>query len=154
MAYDLTLQKRLAGIILKVGPKRVRFEPARLNDIKAAITKSDIRRLISEDVITAIPEKGVSRSRAKKLAIQRKKGLRKGPGSKEGKATARNPSKREWILKVRAQREFLKDLKQKNILTTAGFKELYRKSKGGFFRSVRHIKLYMNEKNLASKPAK
>jgi len=149
MTYDLTLQKRISAATLKVGVTRVRFDPARLHDIKQAITKEDIRQLIRDGSISAIPEQGVSRVRARKHATQRRKGLRKGKGSMEGKATARNPSKSAWMTKVRAQRSFLKELKQKGIITSEGFRELYRKSKGGFFRSVRHIKLVMNERGLA-----
>jgi len=154
MTFDLKTQKRLGGAVLKVAPKRVRFDPSRLNDIKAAITKHDIKTLVSEGVITALPEKGVSRGRAKYVAKQRAKGLRKGAGSHEGKATARNPSKLAWMSKVRAQRDFLAELKEKNIVTLETYRQLYAKSKGGFFRNVRHIKIYLNEQNLATRPAK
>jgi large subunit ribosomal protein L19e len=154
MTFDLQTQKRLAGTILKAAPKRVRFDPARLNDIKAAITKHDIKALINQGVISAIPKKGVSRGRAKHNASQRAKGLRKGPGSKEGKATARNPSKAAWMAKVRAQRKFLLELREKKILSLENYRTLYTKSKGGFFRNVRHIKVYLNEQNLAARPAK
>ena len=153
MTFDLQLQKRLAGQIMKSAPKRVRFDPSRLHDIKAAITKTDIKGLISEGVITVIPKRGISRVRARHTARQRAKGLRKGPGSKEGKATARNPSKRAWIVKVRAQREFLQELREKKIITLENYRTLYAKSKGGFFRSVRHIKIYVNEQNLTTRPA-
>jgi large subunit ribosomal protein L19e len=154
MTFDLQTQKRIAGSILKAAPKRIRFDPARLHDIKAAITKTDIKTLISQGVIGVVPKKGVSRSRAKHNAKQRAKGLRKGPGSKEGKATARNPSKAAWMAKVRAQRDFIRELKEKKIITNDGYRTLYTKSKGGFFRNVRHIKIYINEQNLATRPAK
>jgi len=153
MTYDLTLQKRLAAIVLKTSPHRITFDPARLNDIKAAITKHDIRQLVAEGTITAVAAIGVSRVRARKRASQRAKGLRKGPGSREGKATARNPAKRAWIGKVRAQREFLRDLRTKGILTAESYRDLYNKSKGGFFRSVRHIKIFINERAMATRQA-
>lgn len=151
MTYDLTLQKRLAGTVLKVGPKRVRFDPARLNDIKNAITKEDIRQLISEGVISAVPERGISRSRAKKNTVQKSKGLRKGYGKRKGRASARTPTKTTWINRVRAQRAFLKELKEKKMISSADFNEMYRKAKGGFFRSVRHVKLVVNEREMIKK---
>lgn len=154
MTYDLTLQKRLAGKALKAAPKRIRFDPARLNDIKSAITTTDIRGLIKKGVIGVIPVRGVSRGRARHNDKQRAKGLQKGPGSKKGKATANNPSKESWIKKVRAQRDFLNELKEKKIITNVTFRDLYKKSKGGYFRNVRHIKIYFNEQNLATRPAK
>ncbi|MDD9953969.1 MAG: 50S ribosomal protein L19e [Candidatus Woesearchaeota archaeon] len=148
MTYDLSLQKRLAGAVLKASPHRIVFDPARLNDIKQAITKEDIKGLISDGMIKAKPVKGISRGRARKIAKQKSKGLQKGIGSRKGKATARNPSKDAWMRKVRVQRKFLKELKEKKILNTANYRTLYTKSKGGFFRSVRHIKLFMNEKGM------
>jgi large subunit ribosomal protein L19e len=154
MTYDLTLQKRLSARIMKVSPKRIILDPAHLHDIKAAITKMDIKLLIADGFIKAVPKKGVSRARARHVAVQRSKGLRKGPGSKEGKATARNPSKLEWMSKVRAQRIFLTELKKKGIISQETYHQLYKKSKGGFFRSVRHIKIVLNEQNMALKPVK
>lgn len=154
MTYDLTLQKRLSGQILKAAPKRIRFDPASLNEIKSAITKNDLKTLISKGAIGVIPERGVSRGRARHNDIQKAKGLRKGPGSKKGKATARTPSKEEWMNRVRAQRDFLQELKEKGIITGVTFRDLYKKSKGGYFRNVRHIKIYFNEQNLATRPAK
>jgi large subunit ribosomal protein L19e len=154
MTFDLSTQKRIAGSILKAAPKRVRFDPTRLNDIKAAITKVDLGRLISEGVISAIPARGVSRVRARKIAKQKAKGLRQGPGSLEGKATARAPAKLAWMSRIRAQREFIQELREKEIVTNDSYRILYGKSKGGFFRSIRHIKIYINEQNLAVKPAK
>jgi ribosomal protein L19E len=46
---------------------------------------------------------------------------------------------------VRVQRAFLRLLSEKNIITRKAFRELYLKSKGGYFRSRRHIKLYLQE---------
>jgi len=42
----------------------------------------------------------------------------------------------------------LKELKDKDLLIPGSFWNLYRKSKGGFFRSVRHIKLFIKEKGM------
>jgi len=42
----------------------------------------------------------------------------------------------------------LKDLRDKDLVTKKDYHELYLKSKGGFFRSKRHIKLYLEEHRL------
>lgn len=145
----LTVQKRLSAAILKCSPKRIKFDPKRLNDIKEAITKADLKTLINEKTITRIPARGISRVRARKRAEQRKKGLQKGPGSRKAKKTATMTKKDSWIKRIRIQREFLKELKEKQIIDAPTYKNLYRKSKGGFFRSKRHIKLYIDEHELA-----
>ena len=151
---DLKTQKRLAGQILKCSPKRVKFEPAKLNDIKESITKEDLRVLIDDKTITKNPVKGVSRVRARARAVQRKKGLQKGPGSKKAKQTANVTKKDSWIKKIRIQRSFIKELKDKGFIEQKTYTNLYKKSKGGFFRSKRHIKLYVDEHDLSLKEDK
>jgi large subunit ribosomal protein L19e len=148
---DLSTQKRIAGQVLKCSPKRVTFDPARLNEIKEAITKADIKSLINEKAIKRTPARGVSRVRARARAVQRRKGLQKGPGSRKSKRTATVTKKESWIKRIRIQRSFLKELKAKQIITSASYKSLYRKAKGGFFRSKRHIKLFVKERDLAKK---
>jgi large subunit ribosomal protein L19e len=148
---QLKLQKRIASEVMKCAQKRVHFDPDKTSDVKEAITKADIRILVKQGVIKAKPVKGVSRVRARKIKVQKRKGRQKGSGSRKGKFTARAKPKRVWMNTVRAQRKFLKELKNKDLLVPGGFWDLYRKSKGGFFRSVRHIKIYMTEKGLVKK---
>ncbi len=142
----LNNQKRLAAKVLKCSEKRVRFDPDRLDDIKEAITKIDIRSLIKDNAITKVAVKGISRGRARKRIIQKRKGKQQGPGSRKGSRNARLPSKRKWINKIRSQRKFLRILKDKKVVDKKLFRELYLKSKGGFFRSKRHIKIYLEER--------
>ncbi|MCF7798712.1 50S ribosomal protein L19e [Candidatus Woesearchaeota archaeon] len=150
----LNVQKRLAGDILKCSPKRVWFAPDRLADIKEAITKADIRALISEGVVAKEQAKGVSRARANHRAIQRSKGLQRGPGKKKGKKTALVPRKEAWMAKIRAQRVLLTQLRVGKIVSEETYKQLYRKAKGGFFRNRRHIKVYIKEQNLLQQKEK
>lgn len=147
----LDVQKRIAASVLKCSPKRVVFDNSKIDQIKEAITKADIRGLIIDGVIYKKPKQGISNARTKKIRIQKAKGKRKGHGSRKGKKKARTPQKREWINKVRLQRELLKTLKEKNILDNKTYWMLYRKSKGGFFRSRRHLRLYIEEQGLNKK---
>lgn len=148
----LPVQKRLAASLFKCSEKRVWFDEDRLDDIKEAITKQDIKALISEGVIRLKPVKSISRGRARKIKTQKSKGLRKGHGSRKGGAGARLTKKDRWMAKVRVQRAFLRLLKEKGQLTQSVYRNLYSKSKGGFFRSKRHIKIYAEEHNLFQKP--
>lgn len=144
----LKLQKRLASEVLKCSQHRVHFNPEHTADIREAITKADIRGLVKQGIIQEKKIKGVSRARARKIQVQKRKGRQRGSGSRKGKYTARANPKEVWMNAVRAQRRFLKELKSKDLLTSANFWDLYRKSKGGFFRSVRHIKLFMKERGM------
>ena len=56
-----------------------------------------------------------------------------------------------WINKVRLQRELLKQLRADQKLENEAYYDLYNKSKGGFFRSIRHMKIYIQERNILKK---
>ncbi|MBI2129401.1 50S ribosomal protein L19e [Candidatus Woesearchaeota archaeon] len=146
---ELKIQKRLAAQVLKCSPKRIKFDVERLEEIKEAITKADIRSLIGGKGITRSQKKGVSRLKAKIRHLKKKEGRYKGFGSRKGRNTARLPPKRKWMNAVRLQRRFLKMLKAKKNIDNAVFYELYAKVKGGFFRSKRHLELYIQEHKLA-----
>lgn len=137
----LTIQKKLASRLMKASKKRIRFDTERLDDIKEAITKRDVKGLINDGVIIAVQKKGISKARVN-------------PGRnrlKKGKATARTPGKREWVNKIRALRQMIKVLKDKKLITQEAAKELYLKAKGGFFRTKRHMRLYIDEKRFIKK---
>lgn len=150
----LNTQKRLAASVLGISSKRVKLDPERLTEIKEAITKSDIRSLMREGAITHIHKRGVSRNRARDNILQRKKGRRYGKGSLKGVSTSRLSRKTAWINRVRSQREFITYLKQKGVLSVHNYRLLRNKIKGGFFRSRRHVKLFIGEYNLAKKDGK
>lgn len=144
----LTLQRRLAAGILKCGRNRIKFDPERLQDIKEAITKMDVRSLVNEGAISKKRLLNTSRFHAREMKRQKIKGRRKGSGSRKGKETARLNPKRSWINRIRLQRDFIKSLRDADMITSAAYHEMYMKSKGGFFRSLRHLKLYTKEKGL------
>ncbi|MBI2548917.1 50S ribosomal protein L19e [Candidatus Woesearchaeota archaeon] len=147
---DLTTQKALAAKILKVSPKRVRFDTARLDEIKEAITKHDLKLLMSNNAIIALPIRGTSRVRARKRQMQEKKGRRRGHGKRKGTFNARLPRKLVWMAHIRLQRALLKTLRDGNRITHEAYHDLYQKAKGGFFRSQRHLKLYLEEHKLVA----
>ncbi|HLC50044.1 MAG TPA: 50S ribosomal protein L19e [Candidatus Nanoarchaeia archaeon] len=147
----LRVQRRLAAGILKCGINRIQFDPEKLTEIKEAITKTDIRILINQGAISTRRLLNTSKYWARINAKQKSKGKRKGVGSRKGKKTARTPSKRSWMNKIRLQRGHIKNLRDKSMISTTTYHELYMKSKGGFFRSIGHLKLYVQEKGLIKK---
>jgi len=147
----LHIQKRLAGQVMKCSPYRVRFDPTQLAEIKEAITKVDIKILVRNGTITRKNKKGISTFRSRKIKLQKRKGRQKGHGSRKGKHTARIQKKRPWINLVRNQRDLLRILRSKKLLDPITYRGLYNKSKGGFFRSRRHLHLYIEEHKLLKK---
>ena len=93
----LDVQRRLAAQILKCGKNRVRFDPARLDEIKEAITKADIKSLTKRGIISKKRLLNTSRFWARKRKIQKSKSRQKGFGSRKGKKTARLNPKRTWM---------------------------------------------------------
>ncbi|MBD3313911.1 50S ribosomal protein L19e [Candidatus Woesearchaeota archaeon] len=151
---DLKVQKRLAAEAMKCSQKRVSFDESRLDEIKEAITKADIRALISKGAIQLEHKSSKSSSRIKKAKEQKRKGKRKGHGSRKGKKTARSPKKKTWMNRIRAQRKLLRSLKKGDRIDIGSYRDLYSKCKGGFFRSIRHIKVYIEEREIIKKNEK
>ena len=143
-----TVQRRLAASVLKCSPKKVWFDPANAEKVKEAITKADIRTLIISGLIQQKLDKPQSRGRARKRSTQRKKGRQKGLGRRKGKKTARTPRKETWMKKIRLQRSFLKMLKEAGTINNKTYRDTYLKAKGGFFRSKRHIKMFLDVNKL------
>lgn len=147
----LNVQKRIIADHAKVSQKRVIFDETRLEEIKQAITKTDLKSLVKDKAITIKPKTGISRVRARKIGEQKRKGARKGHGSRKGKKTARVSDKEKWMNKIRALKSMLKVLRDKGLIETPVYRNLYMKAKGGFFRSRRHLRLYIDEQKLIKK---
>lgn len=148
---DLKTKKRIAASILKCSPKRVKFNENNLQDIQDAITREDIKILIHKGIIMKEPKKGISNGRFKELREKKRKGHRKGQGSRKGTKNARDNRKKKWMIRVRLQRRFIKDLKDKGMISEKNYRNIYNKISSGFFRSLRHLKLYLNDNKLIIK---
>jgi large subunit ribosomal protein L19e len=151
---QMQLQKRLAGKILGCSPKRIKLDPEKLAEIKEAITKFDVRRLLNKGVITVVPVQGISQFRTRAARGQKRRSRQTGHGSRKGTANARADDKMQWMRSVRAQRELLKRLRDNQYISQETFNSMYMKSKGGYFRSIHHLKLYLQEQELFLKGKK
>jgi large subunit ribosomal protein L19e len=141
---SLKIQRGIAAKVMKVGEGRVWIDPGRFEDVSMAITREDIRSLIKDGAIKKRAEVGVSRGRFRKTRQQKKKGLRKGPGTRKGPVTGD-----EWMHRIRSIREFLRLMRRRKIITPTVYRTLYLKAKGGAFHDKRQLKAYIEEKGLA-----
>jgi len=126
---NLNSKKNLVARMLGVGKERVAFDPESLEDIEDAVTRDEIRALISQGAIKLKPIKGQARRQKKRRA---------GHGSRKGKKGVRMGKKVKWVRQVRALRKYLKNVKP-NISREMYWK-LYRKIKGGEIRTVARLK--------------
>jgi len=145
---DLKSQRRLAAQVLKVGQNRVWIDPEKVDDVEAAITRDEVRRLIHQGTIKASPEKGISRGRVRLIHEKKKKGRRSGPGSRTGSSYARVSKKHAWMRKIRALRNKLRTLKTKKMIAENSYQKLYRMAGSGRFESVADLERYMKAHEL------
>ncbi len=145
---NLRSQRRLAAAVLDCGVNRVWVDPERADEVGMAITREEIRKLINEEAIKALPENNQSRGRARTLAEKKKKGRRIGPGTKKGAKYSVIPRKTRWMNRIRVQRKKLSELREKRIISVNTYRSLYRKAKGGEFRSIAELERYINDNNL------
>ena len=145
---NLTSQRRLAASILEVGVNRIWINPEKIEDVEGAITRDEIRRLVKDGAIKALPEKSTSRARARILAEKKRTGRRIGFGTKKGKKYSVISRKRRWITRIRAIRRKLNELKESRVLTVGVYRSLYMKAKGGEFQSLAELERHINEQKL------
>ena len=127
----LTTQKRMAAEILDVGEGRVVFDSLRLDEIKQAITKQDIRDLIKDRAIRIRP--GV----AKAVRVKRK---RTGAGRRKFRVKTR---KRDYINRIRKIRTYVRDQMNSGALSKDLANAVRKYAKAGQFKNLRQAKEYI-----------
>ena len=142
---DLSLQKRLASEILSVGKDRIWIDPNKIQDVSKALSRSDILDLIDKGIIRVKQVKGQSRTWANYIKEQKKKGRRKGAGSRKVGRKARLDKKENWIKRIRAIRNLLRELKEKNIIDKKLYRDLYKRAKSNEFKSKRAVLIYLKD---------
>jgi large subunit ribosomal protein L19e len=119
-----------------------------MDDVEAAITREEVKKLIHEKVITALPEKGVSRARAKIIQEKKRKGRRKGPASHGGSGYAKISKKEAWMSRIRSLRKRLRGLKATRVITETTYRKLYMMAGSGRFESVADLERYLKANDL------
>ena len=144
VVVNLKAKKRLAARVTGVGVHRIRFDTDHLDDIADAITRENIRSLITANTIRIKSFTGTSKGRAhEKKAQKNKRGTTQ--GSKQGRKGARVGKKTVYVAKVRALRRLLKIAKDRKDLTNPEFWTLYKKVGGNTVRNKAHLRLLMEE---------
>lgn len=144
VVVNLKAKKRLAARVTGVGVHRIKFDTDHLDDIADAITRENIRSLITANTIKIKSFTGTSKGRAhEKKAQKNKRGTTQ--GSKQGRKGARVGKKAVYVAKVRSLRRLLKIAKDRKDLTNPEFWALYKKVGGNTVRNKAHLRLLMDE---------
>tara|TARA_Y100000034_G_C6650559_1_gene284686 strand:+ start:52 stop:456 length:405 start_codon:yes stop_codon:yes gene_type:complete len=129
---NLKKKKELAARTLKIGKKRIVFLSSRINEIKEAITKQDIKDLKSEGAIVTKEIKG------KRKNIGKKK--KKTPGKVKKKVKKR---KQEYVIMTRKLRKYTLEMKKHGKISRETYYDIRKKIRNRFFRSKAHLKDYI-----------
>ncbi|QUC64114.1 50S ribosomal protein L19e [Nitrosopumilus sp. K4] len=144
MVVNLKAKKRLVSRVTGVGVHRIKFDSDHLDDIADAITRENIRSLITANTIKFKPIVGTSKGRSNTKKAQRnKRGTKQ--GSKQGRKGAREGKKEVYVAKVRSLRRLLKIAKDRKDLTNPEFWSLYKKVGGNTVRNKAHLRQLMDE---------
>ena len=144
MVVNLRTKRQLVSRILGVGLGRVKFDPEYLDDVADAITRDNIRSLITANVIQIKPIKGTSKGRAYFKKLQRRKRGTK-QGSKKGSIGARIGKKEVYVNKIRAMRYQLKVSKSRKEITNENYWKLYKQVGGNQVRNLAHLRTLIDQ---------
>lgn len=144
MVVNLKTKRQLVSRILGVGLDRVKFDPTYLDDVADAITRDNIRSLITANVIEIKPIKGTSKGRAHFKKAQRKKRGTK-HGSRKGSRGARVGKKEVYVKRVRAMRHQLKVSKARKEIPNESYWNLYKQVNGNQVRNLAHLRSLIAE---------
>ena len=124
---NLKKKKSLAVRTFGIGAKRIVFLKPRLDEIKEAITKQDMRDLHKDGALIIKNIKG------RKKIIKKKK--KRTTGNIRKKV---NKRKKEYVAMTRKLRKYLFDVRKK--LTKKETEDIRKKIRNRFFRSKTHLK--------------
>jgi large subunit ribosomal protein L19e len=128
---NLKKKKILAAKALKVGKERIIFLKPRLEEIKEAITKQDIRDLKKDGAIVIKENKG-------------RRKFQRSPKRRVGKIRKRvNKRKREYIILTRNLRRVILELKNQKRISKEAWLDLRKKIKNKFFKNKTQLKDYI-----------
>ena len=126
---NLSKKKSLTIKALKVGKKRITFVRSRLEDIKEAITKQDIKDLQKDGAIIVKDIKG----RKKNL----KKSKKRSTGNIRKKVKKR---KRDYVIMTRKLRKYVKELRNHGKLSREESIDIRKKIRNKYYKSLGNLK--------------
>ncbi len=143
----IKLTKRIAADLLHRGERSIRIKEKGLEDADKAITREDVRKLISDGNVYAVAEKRNVSTYGKLLKKKRAQGRRRGSGRKRGTVNARKSV--EYKKKIRGQRRVLLSLKKDSTINNELFKEFYKLVRGGSFASKASLLGHIRSKGVS-----
>jgi len=129
---NLKKKKSLAVRTLNIGRERIVFLKSRLEDIKEALTKQDIRDLKKDGAILVKEVKGRRKVKKKKT--------RRSTGNIKKKVNTR---KQDYVIMTRKLRRYVAEMKKQGKLSPEEIKDIRNKIRNKIFKSKAHLKTYI-----------
>ncbi|KAI5188612.1 large subunit ribosomal protein L19e [Nematocida sp. AWRm77] len=143
--------RKLASQFFDCGKGKVWIDPEYKIGPDDRITDEKVKELIDTSVVIQRPTIGASRGRTRQFRREKALGRHCGMGRRRGTRNARFPDKKIWMLRIRAQRKELKELRAKGEIDKTFHRVLYLKAKGGYFKSRRLLFEYIAKEDLRKK---
>ncbi|MBI5803188.1 hypothetical protein HY448_00700 [Candidatus Pacearchaeota archaeon] len=131
---NLNKKKELAARTFRVGKERIVFIESRMNEIKEAITRQDIKDLANEGAIILKNKKGT------KIKEKGRKNRSVGNVRK-----SINDRKRRYMILTRKLRNYIKELKKNGKISRENYLDIRKKIRNRFFRDKNNLKEYLSE---------
>jgi len=126
---NLSKKKSLAVKTLNIGKDRIIFVKSRLEDIKEAITKQDIKDLQKDGAIIVKDVKG------------RKKNLKKNKKRSTGNIRKKvNKRKAEYVIMTRKLRKYVRELRNHKKLSREEAQDIRKKIRNKYYKSLGNLK--------------
>jgi len=125
---NLRKKKELASRALNVGKNRVSFASSRLEEIKDAITKQDIRDLVESGAIKINPVSG--RKKVERKSNRSQGNIRKIPDSR----------KKDYVMLTRKLRNYTAEMKNLGKIKESHIESLRKGIRNKQFKSQAHLK--------------
>ena len=129
---NLSKKKELAARTFKVGKARIVFLTSRVNEIKEAITKQDIRDLKNNGAILVKEIKG------------RKKNIKKKRKRSDGKIKKKvKKRKQEYVVMTRKLRKYVSEMRKQEKVSRDEYYDIRKKIRNRIFKSQAHLRDYI-----------
>ncbi len=142
--------KEISGEILKTSKHKLVIDKKSYEDNKEfvdkAITRQDVRDILSKGVIQKKQNTGQSRGRARVLLKKKKQKRMRGPGKRKGTPAARN-KENAYNKKIRGLRKRLKELRKEDKLNGKSYSKVYLMVNRNYFRGKKQLEEYINGEN-------
>jgi len=132
---NLASRRALAAKTFGVGKRKIFFEESRIEEVKEAITKQDMRDLLTDGAIA------IRENTGRKQKPQRR--TRKGPGKIKWVVGNR---KGNYMILTRKFRRYIKEIKNQGKMTDEKYRELRKKIKTKMFKDKAHLKEHIGGK--------